>query len=92
MYYSIECYKGNGQNKPYPSDKISIMDENLNDLINKFLFAHKHFDFTKWKVCYLVKWNYEGFGDYDPSEPIQIIQIIFKYRRIEIEGIGIYET
>lgn len=89
MYYSIDCYKGNGKNKPYPSDHICILDENLNELINKFILAHKYFDFTKWKECYLVIWNYEGWGEYEPSEPKQIK---FKFRRIEIEGVGIYET
>lgn len=89
MFYSIDCYKGNGEGKPYPSDTISFMDENLNEVVNKFILAHKYFDFTKWKVCYFTKWYYQGHGEHEPSDPIQIK---FKYRRIVIDGVGIYET
>lgn len=88
MFYSIDCYKGNGEGKPYPRDNISFIDENLNELINKFILAHKYFDFTKWKTCYFIKWYYKGSGEHEPSEPIPIK---FKYRRIDIEGVGIYE-
>lgn len=89
IYYSIECNRGNGGNKPYPSDHIFIMDENLNELINRFILANKHFDFTKWKKCVFIKWDYDGDRVHMPGDPKKIK---FENGRIEIEGIGIYET
>lgn len=88
MYYAIDCYYGNGDNKHYPSDHICIFDENLNDIIDKFILAHKYFDFTKWKICYFEKWIYEGGGEYGPTEPIPIK---FENRCLKIEGVGIFQ-
>ena len=89
MYYSIDCYKGNCVECIHPSDTICIIDENLNELINKFISAHKYFDFTKWKLCYLTKWYYKGCGEHEPSEPI-IIKFLPHFK-IQIDGFGEFQ-
>ena len=88
MYYCIDCYFGNGKNKPYPSDHVSFYSENINELIKKFGTANKTLCFECWQQVYFVKWLYSG-GEYDPSEPIQIK--FLPHFKIQIEGFGEFQ-
>ena len=88
MYYCIDCYFGNGKDKPYPSDHVSIYDENLDVVISKFAELNKGACFECWKEVYLTTWIYSG-GEHDPSEPIQIK--FLPHFKIQIEGYGEFE-
>lgn len=85
MYYCIDCYYGNGKDKPYPSDHVSIYDENLINVIKKLSQLNKSAIFECWEQVYLTKWCYSG-GEYDPSEPIQIK--FLPHFKIQIDGYG----
>lgn len=89
MYFSIDCYKGNGERNYYRSDTISFTDENLNELINKFILAHKYFNFTKWKICFFTILYDQGCGVYEHSKPI-IIKFLPNFK-IQIDGIGEFQ-
>ena len=88
MYYCIDCYFGNGKNKPYPSDHVSIFGENLNEVITKFGELNKSACFECWEKVYLVQWLYSG-EVYDPSEPIQIK--FLPHFQIQIENFGVFQ-
>lgn len=88
MFYCIDCYLGNGKDKPYPSDHVSIFDENLNVVIKKFSELNKTFCFECWERIYLTAWIYSG-GEHDPSEP-KTIKFLNAFK-IEIEGYGEFQ-
>jgi len=88
MYYCIDCYLGNGKDKPYPSDSVSIYGENLNEVIKKFSEINKSACFECWGQVYLTAWIYSG-GEYDPSEP-KTIKFLNGFE-IEIEGYGKFQ-
>lgn len=88
LYYCIECYLGNGKEKLYPSDHVSIYGENLNEVIKKFGKLNRSACFEHWEQVYLVKWIY-SWGEHDPSEPIQIK--FLPHFKIQIEGFGEFE-
>lgn len=88
MYYSIDCIYGNGKGKNYPSDSISFFGDTVKEIMDKFIFANKHFNFKNWQHCYMIKWFYE-MGDYEPSDPITIK---FKKNSIEIKDVGIFDA
>ena len=53
MYYCIDCYSGNGKDKPYPSDHVLIFGEYLNEVITKFGELNKSACFECWEQVYL---------------------------------------
>lgn len=89
MYYCIECYFGNGKDKPYPSDHVCIFGENLNEVIKKFGQINKSACFECWQQVYLVTWLYCGGGEYEPSEPKQIK--FLPHFKIQIDGFGEFQ-
>lgn len=89
MYYCIDCYFGNGKDKPYPSDHVCIFGETLNEVIKKLGQINKSACFECWKEVYLEKWLYAGGGEYEPSEPIPIK--FLSHFKIQIEGSGEFE-
>lgn len=88
MYYCIDCYYGNGKDKVYPSDHVSIYSENINELVQKFATANKSLCFECWEVVYITKWIY-SHGEHDPTDPIKIH--FLKSYKIEIPGIGVFD-
>lgn len=88
MYYCIECYLGNGKDNHYPSDHVAIYGENLNEVITKFGELNKSACFECWEQVYLVKWLY-SFGEYEPSEPIQIK--FLPHFQIQIDNFGVFQ-
>lgn len=88
IYYSIDCYFGNGKNKPYPSDTVVIYSENITELIKKFGTANKTLCFECWEKVYLITWIYSG-GEYDPSEPKEIK--FLPHFKIQIDGFGEFQ-
>lgn len=88
MYYCIDCYLGNGKEKPYPSDHVFIYGENLNEVIKKFGNLNKSACFECWEQVYLIKWIY-SCGEHDPSEPIPIK--FLPHFKIQIEGFGEFQ-
>lgn len=88
MYYCIDCYFGNGKNKPYPSDHVSFYSENINELIKKFGTANKILCFECWQQVYLTTWIYSG-GEHDPSEPKEIN--FLPHFKIQIDGFGEFQ-
>ena len=88
IYYCIDCYFGNGKNKPFPSDHVSIYAENIKELIKKFETANKSLCFECWEGCFLTTWIYSG-GENEPGEPIQIK--FLPHFKIQIDGMGEFQ-
>lgn len=88
LYYCIECLLGNGKEKPYPSDHVSIYGEDLNEVIKKFGKLNRSACFECWQKVYLTPWIYSG-GEYDPGEPIQIK--FLPHFKIKIDGFGEFQ-
>lgn len=87
MYYCIDCYFGNGKDKPL-SDHVCIYGENLNEVIKKFGRINKGACFECWEQVYLKTWLYSG-GEYEPSETKQIK--FLPHFKIQIDGFGEFQ-
>ena len=88
MYYCIDCYYGNGKDKPYPSDHVSIYGEDLNEVVKKFGEINLSACFECWQEVYLTSWIYSCVY-HDPTEPKPIK--FLRGFKIEIEGYGEFQ-